>query len=75
MSGLTVPDPEQQPTMGVEEVAELLGVGRSTAYEAVRRGDLPSFRLGRRIVIPTAAVRRLLALPERPAIFWRSPPE
>ena len=59
---ITVPDPTEQPTMDVEAVGEALGVSRSTAYEAVRSGEIPSIRIGRRIVVPTAAVRRLLQL-------------
>jgi excisionase family DNA binding protein len=39
-------------TISVEEVAEVLGISRSSAYEAVRTGQLPSRRLGRRIVVP-----------------------
>ncbi len=46
-------------TCTVEEAAALLGVGRATAYEAARRGQLPTLHLGRRILIP---VPRLLAL-------------
>jgi excisionase family DNA binding protein len=45
----------------VDEVAELFGIGRSTAYEAVRRGDIPSLQLGgRRIVVPVPALAALL---------------
>ncbi|KAA1427869.1 helix-turn-helix domain-containing protein [Nocardioides antri] len=40
--------------------ASLLGVGRSVAYEAAERGDLPSLRIGHRIVVPTAALLRML---------------
>lgn len=47
-------------TMTVEEAARLLGISRSTAYECVRDGSLPSLRLRRRIVIPAAAVDKLL---------------
>jgi len=50
---------EERLTVTVEEAAELLGVSRSTAYSLVRQGELPSLRLGRRIVVP---MRRLLAL-------------
>lgn len=39
-------------TVSVEEAASLLGLGRSAAYEAARRGDLPTRRLGRRVVVP-----------------------
>ncbi len=36
----------------VEEAAAALGIGRSLAFELVRRGELPTVRLGRRRVIP-----------------------
>jgi excisionase family DNA binding protein len=39
-------------TISVEEVATILGLGRSAAYEAARRGQIPTRRLGRRIVVP-----------------------
>ena len=47
-------------TYTVSESAELLGISRSTAYELVRNGDLPSLRLGRRIVIVRCAFESLL---------------
>lgn len=40
----------------VAEAAQLLRVGRSAAYEAVRTGQLPSVRVGRNIRIPRAAL-------------------
>jgi len=45
----------------VEEAAQLLGISRSFAYEAVQRGDIPSMRIGRRILVPKAALERFLA--------------
>jgi len=41
-------------TLTVEEAGALLGVGRSTAYELVRSGEIPCIRLRRRIVVPVA---------------------
>jgi excisionase family DNA binding protein len=38
-------------TITVEQAAHLLGVGRSTAYELVRHGDLKCIRLRRRIAV------------------------
>ena len=35
----------------VDEVAELLRISRGSAYEAVRTGQIPSVRIGRRIII------------------------
>lgn len=46
-------------TVTVPEAARLLAISRSHAYELCARGDLPSVRLGRRIVVP---IRPLLAM-------------
>ncbi len=55
-------------TVTVEEAANLLGVSRAFAYELVARRDLPSVRLGRRVLIPRRALERLLGLePEPPS--------
>ncbi len=48
-------------TYSVEEAARVLGIGRNGAYEAVRRGDIPSIRIGKRYLIPKAALERLLS--------------
>ena len=45
----------------VTEAAQLLKIGRSCAYEAVRNGQLPVIRMGRRILVPRAALEGLLA--------------
>ncbi len=47
--------------MTVEEAGRRLGIGRNTAYEAVQRGEIPSIRIGRRLVVPVAALEKLLA--------------
>jgi excisionase family DNA binding protein len=47
-------------TMTVAQAAALLGISRAKAYECARRGELPVLRFGRRIVVPTAALYRLL---------------
>ena len=51
----------ERKTVTVKEAATLLGIGRDTAYAAVRDGTLPSIRLGKRLVIPIAALNKLLA--------------
>lgn len=51
-------------TLTIEEAAKLLGVSRGLAYEAARRGELPTIRLGRRLLVPRA---RLLALVGAPS--------
>jgi excisionase family DNA binding protein len=47
---------EHRITITIEEAARLLGLGRTAAYEAARRGQIPSRRLGRRIVVPVPAL-------------------
>ncbi|MBM3531159.1 MAG: helix-turn-helix domain-containing protein [Alphaproteobacteria bacterium] len=55
-----------KPTCTVEEFRKLMGLSKNPAYDAIKRGDIPSIRLGGRIVVPTAPLRRLLGLPETP---------
>ena len=57
---IMIPDPHKSPVLTIEEVAPLLGIGRSAAYEAARRGQLPTIRLGRRLLVPTMALLRQL---------------
>ncbi len=47
-------------TLTVEEAAGLLGISRAFAYEAVRRGEIPSIRIGRRVLVPRVALDRLV---------------
>ncbi len=53
-------------TLTVEEAAALLGLGRSAAYEAARRGQIPTRRLGRRVVVPVPALLAWLGVPDTP---------
>ena len=50
-------------TLTVEEAGALLGISRSLSYELIRRGELPSLRLGRRIVVPVKALEALVEHP------------
>lgn len=53
---------DQPLTLTVEQAARVLGIGRSTAYELVHTGDIPSLRLGRRIVIPVGKIAESLGM-------------
>ncbi len=44
----------------VDEAAEMLGLGRQQAYQAVRENVIPHIRIGRRIIIPKVAFDRWL---------------
>jgi excisionase family DNA binding protein len=48
-------------TYNVKETARLLGVSKNSCYEAIRRGELPSLRVGRRVLIPRNQLERLLS--------------
>ena len=54
-------------TLTVDEAAQVLGIGRNTAYEAVRRGEIPAIRFGRRYVVPRVGLELLVGpLPDEP---------
>lgn len=57
-----LPDPRRRPTVTVPEAGRLLGLAKASAYEAAHRGEIPTIRIGRRLLVPTAALRRLVAL-------------
>lgn len=54
------------PVMSVEEAGELLGLGRTAAYESIRRNEIPHLRFGRRIIVPRAAVLKMLEAAAQP---------
>jgi excisionase family DNA binding protein len=47
-------------TLSVPEAAELLGISRNAAYEAAQRGDIPSIRVGKRLLVPRTAFEKML---------------
>ena len=52
------------PVVNLPTAAEVLGLGRSAAYELVRRGQWPTpiLRLGRLIRVPTAPLIALVGI-------------
>ncbi|MDQ3571462.1 MAG: helix-turn-helix domain-containing protein [Actinomycetota bacterium] len=50
-------------TITIEQAAQVLGLGRTAAYDAARRGEFPTRRLGRRIVVPVPALLEWLGAP------------
>ena len=51
---------EERLTYTLTEAARRLGISRALAYEAANRGELPVCRIGRRVLVPRAALLRLL---------------
>jgi excisionase family DNA binding protein len=47
--------------VSVQKAANLLGISRNATYEAVRIGEIPSIKIGRRVIIPRAALMKMLS--------------
>jgi excisionase family DNA binding protein len=47
-------------TVRVPECAEILDVSRTTAYVAARAGDIPTIRVGGRLLVPVAGLKKKL---------------
>lgn len=47
-------------TITIEEAARELGLSRNAAYDAAKRGDLPTIRMGRRLLVPKVSFEALL---------------
>jgi len=65
MSELAIPDyPEPKAILAtVEEARGLLfgkRLGRNAFYDAIKRGEVPSVRIGRRIFVPIVAAKQKL---------------
>lgn len=52
----------------VEEAGERLGISRPSAYLAVKRGEIPTIKLGHRIIVPRVALERMLANAGQPVV-------
>ena len=50
----------ERQTLKIEEAAKVLGISRNTAYDAARTGQLPTVKIGKRLLVPRVALARLL---------------
>ncbi len=57
---------EDRVVLTVNEVAKLLGLSRASAYQGVACGEIPSIRVGRRILVPRQALERMLEGDSKP---------
>jgi excisionase family DNA binding protein len=54
--------PSRLPSLvSIRAASERLGIGRTTIYKLISRGDLQPTRIGRRTLIPVAQIERVLA--------------
>jgi excisionase family DNA binding protein len=54
-------------TVSVEDAGKLLGISRGSAYAQAKSGGIPTIRLGKRLLVPKAALERLLLGEQQPA--------
>jgi excisionase family DNA binding protein len=47
-------------TLRVEDAAKILGISRGMAYARAEDGSIPTIRLGKRLLVPKAALDKLL---------------
>ena len=47
-------------TLTVPETAKRLGIGKNLAYEAIQRGEIPSIRVGHRLLVPISALESMM---------------
>ena len=55
------PEPLEQLGTTVPEAGKSVNLGKSASYEAARRGDIPTIRIGRKLIVPIAAWRKKLS--------------
>ena len=59
---MTVDELRSHLTLSVPAAGAILGLGVSAAYGAARRGEIPTLRLGRKLIVPTAKLLVLLGV-------------
>jgi hypothetical protein len=47
-----------QPTLTVADALKVIPLSRNSLYEAIRRGDIKTVKLGKKILVPTGPLRR-----------------
>ena len=55
------PESLEQLATTVLEAGKSLTLGKSASYEAARRGDIPTIRIGGRLLVPLAALRKKIS--------------
>lgn len=51
---------EDRLILTVEEAGRKLGLSRGTTYTAIHTGQIPYIRIGKRILVPCAALEKML---------------
>jgi len=60
---MTIEEALARPTISVPEAGKLFfGLARCAAYEAAKRGDIPTIKIGGRIIVPVVPLAEKLGL-------------
>ncbi len=60
---MTVDEALARPTISVPEAGKLFfGLGRNSAYLAAQKGDIPTIKIGGRVMVPVAPLAEKLGL-------------
>jgi hypothetical protein len=55
-------DSAPKPTMTVPEAGKkYFGLGKNGSYDAAKRGDIPTIKIGSRLFVPVIAIERMLS--------------
>ena len=58
-----IPDAEVCPAIDLwPATGEILGLSRQSTYDAAQRGEIPTIRIGRRLIVPVARLRAMLGM-------------
>lgn len=57
---MTDHDEDKRLVFDVPEAGAMLGLSRNASYEAAKRGDIPTIRIGKLLRVPKAAFQKLL---------------
>ena len=50
----------ERKVLTVPEAGAQLGLGRNASYDAAKRGDIPTIKLGKLLRVPKLAIERML---------------
>jgi hypothetical protein len=58
--GILGPQWDGHDAFTVEQTGKILGISRASAFAAASRGDIPTIRIGKRLIVPRRGLERLL---------------
>ncbi len=60
---MTLEEALARPTISIVNAGEIFyGLGRNASYDAAKRGDIPTIKIGKRIMVPVVPLAEKLGL-------------